>query len=536
MTQSMQSVPNQIQRFDMPSCVHSVVSFQVFRFGFAAKLVALLVWLATTSPSTHAQDASQILALVEDATTSAIARAEPSVVAIARTRKERRSQDRNRLGSLRLDAPLDLNDPIQDPDFVPRFFGSGVIVSEDGFIVTCSHLLGDPKTYDYHVWLNRKHYRATVVSPPSAAAVAYASDPFSDLAVLKIQASGLTPIEFADTNELKKGKFVIALGNPDAIARDGAASASWGIVSNLSRLAPARQEDEGGSKESIHRYGTLIQTDAKSTLGTSGGALIDLQGKMVGLTTSLRGRQDSESAAGFAIATDELFRQVLESLKKGKLPEYGFLGVQPEPIDPFDRERGIRGVRIGVVIPGLPGEQAGLEQDDIVSEVDGKPVDDRNELFRELSTTMAGETVRLNVLRNAGSRSPQRLVLTATVSKKPLSTFTRGYSIHVDGGWQGMVVDYSSAIPSELSRMGLWRHSVLAPQIAVREVNPDTPAWNAGIRPGVGITAVNGRKVSSPAEFYAAVRRIDGSTAIALVDTAGKAAQVSIPALSADSP
>ncbi|MEM8734029.1 MAG: trypsin-like peptidase domain-containing protein [Planctomycetota bacterium] len=506
----------------------------VTRHVFAGFVALLMSQCTSALHSSHAcaQDATKILALVEDATTSAIARAEQSVVAIARIRKERRAQDRNRLAPLRLDAPLDLNDPIQDPDFVPRFFGSGVIISEDGFIVTCAHLLGDPKTHDYHVWLNRQHYRATVVSPPKAA-VAYASDPFSDLAVLKIQASGLTPIEFADTSQLKKGKFVIALGNPDAIARDGAASASWGIISNLSRLAPARQDDEGGSKESVHRYGTLIQTDARTTVGTSGGALVDLDGKMLGLTTSLRSRQDSDDSGGFAIATDELFRRVVESLKKGKLPEYGFLGVQPEPIDPFDRERGIRGVRIGVVIPGFPGEKAGLRQDDIVSDVDGKPVDNRNELFRELSTTMAGEPVRLNVLRRANSRSPQRLVLTATVSKKPLSASSLGYALHVDGGWNGMVVDYASAIPSELSRLGLWRSGSQSPEIAVRGVDPDTPAWQAGLRPGVGILSVNGKSVSTPAEFYAAVQGEDDCT-LSLVNSDGRAIQVALPATSVE--
>src|SRR5207253_7102267 len=128
-------------------------------------------------------------------------------------------------------------------------------------------------------WIGRKPYRATVK----------AADPWFDLALLKVEGAGLKPISFGDGHSVKKGAFVIALGNPYAIARDGKPSASWGIISNLQRQAPpprtATRASDG--RETLHHYGTLIQTDARLELGTSGGALVNLKGEMIGLTTSL---------------------------------------------------------------------------------------------------------------------------------------------------------------------------------------------------------------------------------------------------------
>ncbi len=97
------------------------------------------------------------------------------------------------------------------------------------------------------------------------------------------------------------------------------------------------------TKESLHQFGTLIHTDAKLNLGTSGGALINLRGEMVGLTTSLAAISGFEQAAGYAIAVDDMFLRVLESLKAGKLPEFGFLGIQPEDLRSIDIERGFHG-------------------------------------------------------------------------------------------------------------------------------------------------------------------------------------------------
>ncbi|MCR9295219.1 MAG: trypsin-like peptidase domain-containing protein [bacterium] len=477
--------------------------------------------------SLPAQDAAAVIAAMEQATVAAIAKAEQSVVAIARVPRNRTAPDRAQSNALSLGLSLGLDDPLTNPDFVPTFFGSGVVISEDGYIVTCSHVLDDPKQNDYYVWLDRRAYPARVTG---VAAKVSASDPFSDLAVIKIDDQRLQPIEFGDTSNLRKGQFVLALGNPDAIARDGQASASWGMISNLNRMAPSQQADSSAIKESIHEYGTLIQTDARLGLGTSGGALIDLDGKMIGLTTSLSARLGVESSAGFAIAVDKLFLRVVSQLKLGKLPEFGFLGIQPEELRITEKRRGMRGARVSVVLPGLPGDEAGLRPQDVIIQVDDEPIHDRNDLFRELSSAAAGQSVDLLVHRRQFEAArPNLLKLTARVSKKLVSTSRPGYARNAFTAWRGMLVEYATAIPSELTQAGIWRTARSQPQIVVSEVEPDSPAWQAGLRPGNGIFRVNGKTPESPEDFYSMVEASSGTVKMEIVEPNGTISTSSVP-------
>lgn len=469
-----------------------------------------------------------IMAAAEEATIAAIEKAEQSVVAIARIPRNKAQTDRVNLNSLRLGTPFAFDDSPSDPDFVPSIYGSGVVFSEDGFIVTCAHVLDDPRENDYFVWLDKRTYPARAVrGEPSKV---YAADPFSDLAVLKIDAENLTPISFGNVETLKKGRFVIALGNPDAIARDGQASASWGIISNLSRVAPGEtNEANTATKETIHQYGTLIQTDAKLNLGTSGGALIDLQGNMIGLTTSLAARTGYEKSAGFAIAADETFQRVIQTLKLGKLPEYGFLGIQPEDIPASDL-RDVYGAQVSVVIPGLPGDLAGLQTEDVIVAVGAHPIRNRNDLFRELSLIAAGDEVPLTVLRyRPGARAATRLTLPARMSKKFVSTLRPSYSIDAPLQWRGMSVEYVTAFPNDQTRSGLLSHRG-APQIAALTVEPGTPAWEAGIRPGNGIQRINGKPVTSPEEFHQIASQGPNVATLTVIQPSGRSEQIKIAA------
>jgi serine protease Do len=507
-------------------CVKNVR--RVLAAGVWTVLWVLPLWLPTHALT--AQDAAAILAAIEEGTTTAIAKAERSVVAISRVSQQRHPADRAGTNRLSLDLPLGLQDPLNDPDFVPTFFGTGVVISEQGHIVTCAHVLDDPRKNDYYVWLDRRSYPAQVVG---MAAKVLASDPFSDLAVLKVDnAPGLQPIEFGEVADLRKGQFVIALGNPDAIARDGQASASWGIISNLSRVAPSDSGETSVVKDSIHQYGTLIQTDAKLNFGTSGGALIDLQGRMIGLTTSLAAKLGNESSAGFAIAADKLFLRVVSQLKLGKLPEYGFLGIQPEDLRTSERERGMQGARVSVVLQGLPGDRAGLRAEDVIIQVGDEPIFNRNDLFRELSAVPAGHQVELLVHRpRADIRRQAVLRLTAEVSKKPIQSSRTSYAVHANPSWRGLSVDYATASTSELAQFGIWRGKRDEARIAVSAVEPDTPAWRSGIRAGNGILTVNGREIRSPDDFYKQVQDAEGAIILELVRQNGVVAKIEVPDL-----
>ncbi len=464
---------------------------------------------AETSDARPSAQALAVIEAIEEATISAIDRAQSSVVAIARVPRGRAPAaqlDQLNIDQFRMGNPFPLQNTPDSPDFVPTLFGSGIVISDDGFIVTCGHVLDDPREHDYYVWLDKQSYMARVVGLP---AKVRASDPFSDLAVLKIDASNQQPATFQQ-RELRKGQFVIALGNPQAIARDGEASASWGIVSNLQRVAPADPTAGDSGKDTIHHFGTLIQTDAKLTMGMSGGALINLKGEVVGLTTALAATTGYEQAAGFAIATDAMFQRVVESLKTGRLPEFGFLGIQPEDLRSFEKSRGFSGARVSVVIPGLPGERAGLRTDDVIYQVDDAQVADRRDLFRELSQAAAGSQVKLYVHRfRPGRNAPDALQLSATLSKKPLNTRWPGYAADSPSKWRGMLVDYATAISADWTRSGLGGNRRTPFKVAAAAVDPDTPAWQAGLRPGYGILSVNGADVHEPQDFYREVEAPD---------------------------
>lgn len=495
-----------------------------------ARLLALLVCcggaLGVLAGACRAQDDASVqddvdsssglavLAALETATVSAIERAESSVVAISRVRRDRAPGVAiNPMQPGALTVPFLAQQTPHDPDFIPSFFGSGIVISDDGYIVTCGHVLDDPRENDYTIWLNKESYAARVVGLP---AKVMASDPFSDLAVLKIEASNLKPVKFSQT-ELRKGQFVLALGNPLAIARDGRASASWGIISNLNRFSPNELGSGDATKETIHHYGTLIQTDAKLNLGMSGGALINLKGEVVGLTTALAAVSGQEQSAGFAIAADAMFQRAIDVLKSGKLPEFGFLGIQPEDVRSTDKSRGFHGARVSVVIPGLPGELAGLRAEDVIFKVAGRPIQDRNDLFRELSQAPAGDQVELMVQRfRPGRNSPDVLRLPAVLSKKPMATRRPGFASNSQPRWRGMLVEYATAIPTELSRVGLGGGR-LAPKLAILSVDPDTQAWQAGLRPGFGVMSVAGTRVETPADFYRIMADHAGEVPVELV-------------------
>ena len=219
-----------------------------------------------------------------------IAKAERSVVAIARVEKPRPGETFNlelRPNPFGLPTAPALPASPTDSDFVANEYGTGVVIDARGLILTAYHVLGDHSDY-FVTTHDRRVFRAW----------AKGADPRSDLAVLAVDATDLVPITFGDAAKMRKGDTVIALGNPFAIARDGQVSASRGIVSNLARKAPAMpDESDLSGRSTLHHFGTLIQTDAKLNLGTSGGPLLNLDGEMVGLTVALAAVQGYETAA-----------------------------------------------------------------------------------------------------------------------------------------------------------------------------------------------------------------------------------------------
>jgi len=457
---------------------------------FAVHTVALCGVLNLASAI--AQDPLTAIAALERLTTDAIERAEKSVVAIARVRKEETPNGLPAADRIpTIERPLERLDPT-DPRFVPTEFGTGVVIDATGLVLTNYHVLGNVRQADFFVWHNRKPYRATVK----------AADPWLDLAILKVESANLRPITFGDGRGLKKGQFVIALGNPYAIARDGQPSASWGIVSNLERQAPpprsATRPSDG--RETLHHFGTLIQTDARLELGTSGGALINLKGEMVGLTTSLAALYGYERPGGFAIPIDEDFRRALETLKTGRLPDYGLLGVEPAALTTELRQRGRSGALVRSIADASPAKVAKLREGDIITNLDGQPISDDLDLIRRVSAQHADTTVTLGLLRGSDLRNPGRPIsVQVKLSKKRIDSPREGFAEVPPETWRGLRVEYATAAPQFAERS---RDLDKDGCVGVVEVARDSAAWQAGLRPGDFVTHVADSRVTTPREFY----------------------------------
>ena len=475
---------------------------------FAACSVAALALLAgavrAQGPAEHG--AAEVVAAFEHVLVEAIAKAEKSVVAIARVQRD--APGENFQFEFRPDAfgrrNLPLPEPAPtDPEFIPNEFGTGVVIDRHGLILTACHLLGDACEY-YVTTQDRKVYRAWVK----------AADPRIDLAVLAIDAADLSPISLGNAASLKRGQIVVALGNPYAIARDGQVSASWGIVANLGRKAPLSPDDsEASGKTTLHHFGTLIQTDAKLNLGTSGGALLNLQGEMVGLTTALAAAAGYEQSAGYAYPVDDTFRRAVERLKQGREVEYGYLGVQPIGLLPEEVLRGMRGVRVHRVVPGTPADRYGLKPGDLVTQVNGVAIQTPDALVLEVGRLPVESAVRLDVVRES-----RRLGVEVTLTKYPV----RGKKIVTtpSPAWRGMRIDYLSA-DGDVDSPPQAETLFFDEGVRITDVEEGTPAWQAGLRSGMRISHVEQAAVHTPKEFQAAVAAKGGAVQLRLAESGG---------------
>jgi len=268
--------------------------------------------------------------------------------------------------------------------------GSGFIVSEDGYILTCNHVVSDPEA-DYTVIISPKEkYQAKVL----------ARDPLVDIAVLKINAKKPLPyLELGDSDKIELGEQVLAIGNPLGEFED---TLSAGIVSGLSRKITAY----GGIPFKATTLRGLIQTDAAINPGNSGGPLVNMEGKVIGINTAMVMGAEN---IGFAIPINYA-KKILEEVRKYGRIRRPFLGVRYVILN----EQIAKGQKIPVdygalivresfgepaVVPGSPAEKAGLKEYDIILEMDGEKITEENPLADLLATKKIGDEISLKVLR-----------------------------------------------------------------------------------------------------------------------------------------
>ncbi|VAX35732.1 hypothetical protein MNBD_PLANCTO02-2661 [hydrothermal vent metagenome] len=498
----------------------------VQKVAFLHIVVWFLLLMLTNITSTSAQEISarSVAMAMEKNLVSTIKKGEVSVVSIARLRVVSRKQQKNIANPFGLDLrKQDIRgrstNP-ESPDFIPNDFGTGVIIAPLGtpLILTNYHVVkGGPiagekigvSKYSLYVRLaNHRGFYASIL----------AADPRSDLAVLKIDFKQLDikprdikPLTITQSNKFRKGTFVIALGNPYAIGQDGSASASWGMISNIARRpAPAGSPNDAETrkKETIHHYGTLLQVDTRLNLGTSGGALLNLKGELIGITTSLAALEGYEKSAGYAIPLNAATRRAIDSLAKGHEVEYGFLGITPWDFLPSEmrnlslRYKQASAAVVGDVFPKSPAEKGGLRRGDVVLSVNDQVVLGRSKLMLKIGELGPEAKVKLKVWREQKRRE---LTLSIELGKWPVQNEEDVIAtVARYPAWRGITVDYSTGRQKYLKYPFRFKQAVAVKSIEKKRASTTL------LQEGDLITHVNKMPVRTPAQFLKAVQHATG--------------------------
>ncbi len=263
--------------------------------------------------------------------------------------------------------------------------GSGVIISDDGYIITNNHVVKDAKKITVYL-VNKKKYDATIVG----------TDPTTDIAVIKIDASGLDEAYLGNSDNIKVGQWVMAIGNPLALT----STVTAGIISAEGRNLNMMSSD--GTNNSIENY---IQTDAAINPGNSGGALVDLNGAVIGINAAIatNGMTQSYIGYGFAIPINLAKAVAKDLIAHGKITR-GYIGVNISALDEQTATamglKNANGVLVQDIVAGGAGEKAGLKEGDVIIKIDSKEVDQPNELQTYIATKRAGDQIKVTFIRD----------------------------------------------------------------------------------------------------------------------------------------
>ena len=443
--------------------------------------------------------AGSIAQELQNTLVSVIERAEPCVVAISR-------------GSANDQASRAAADPFSgfgSIEFHPRTgdlfqpSGAGVVIDLSGLVLT-----------QYLNVRSGHQHLVTTTDGRRLTATIKAADPRSGLAVLEAKGLDLPAIELGDGDAVQKGYLVVTIGNPQSIIANGEATASWGTVTNLAqRVAPTTNlnntRDETGLTyaTTLHHLGTLLQTDAKLNWKYGGGAVVDLSGRLIGITTTAGTLPGHESPAGYAVPMTSVFRRVVDDLKAGREVEYGLLGLRlkdPERSSPSQ----IPGAVVSLTVPGGAAQRAGIRNDDRLVEVDGKPIETVTDLQLIVGSLPPGRPVNVGLIRGN-----QQIELPVSLSK----LHVRGEKLYTEPrqAWRGIQVDYCTALSLDEIQQAA-SAALIDPDgcVVVTAVEPNSPADVAGIEPGMFISHVGSQRVSTPKDFFAAA--VDGDETINL--------------------
>ncbi len=379
---------------------------------------------------------------------------------------------------------------------VQQALGSGVIVRADGYILTNQHVIDGAK--DIKVDLsNRQTYSGTLVG----------QDAPSDLAVVKIDASGLPVLPLGDSDQVRIGDVCLAVGNPLGVGE----SVTDGIIS-----AKGRSTNSVGSGS----FQDFLQTDAPINQGNSGGALVNTRGELIGINSAILSSNGGFVGIGFAIPSN-MAKNVMQQLIRGGKVQRGMLGVTVQPVTSDIAAslglKQVQGVMVNAVNAGGPAEQAGVKQGDVIQQINGKDVNGPNDLRNEIAAMSPGTEVTLTIWRNDAQQQ-------IAVKLGALSAQTAQQAQLGNAGQLGVAV--TPVTPSRAAQLGLGPG---AQGLVIDSIDPNGAAASAGLQEGDVIVQVNRQPVRTPNDLVNALHASANRPALLMIDRGNQTFFIAVP-------
>jgi serine protease Do len=367
--------------------------------------------------------------------------------------------------------------------------GSGVIVTSDGTILTNNHVIDGAS--DIKVQLSdRREFNAKLVG----------MDPRTDIAVLKIDATGLPTLALGDSSRLQVGDVIFAIGDPFGVGE----TATMGIVSATQR-----------SGLGIENYEDFIQTDAAINPGNSGGAMIDLHGNLIGINTAIAtGGGEGNVGIGFAIPIN-MARSVMDQIVSHGKVVRGYLGLVPQDVTPEIAKQfglsGPGGALIAEVSPDTPASRAGLKRGDVILKLNGEPVNSENDLRLRVSQSAPGTDVKLEIWRDGKTQD-----VNVPLGQFPEKAENASSGENSEGALEGIHVQELTSEIAEQLNLPAGTHGVV-----VSDIDPASSASSADVQRGDVIQEVNRKPVSSIEQYKQALAGADNKPVLLLVNRGG---------------
>jgi serine protease Do len=354
--------------------------------------------------------------------------------------------------------------------------GSGVIIDPEGYILTNAHVVGEGD-------------KITVILPDGREfkGAVRGKDVNSDLAVIKIDAHDLPAAALGNSDDLKIGEWVVAIGNPFGFAlQNPEPTVTVGVVSALHRFL-------GSSSLGGKNYNDLIQTDAAINPGNSGGPLVNLKGQVVGINVAIFSTSGGFQGVGFAMPINNA-KNIIARLREGKKIQYGWLGVTVQDLN--DALSGhfalpdTNGALVSDVIKNSPAEKGGIKEGDVIRKFDDALIKNSRQLFGSVNKAEVGRKVKVTVMRQG-----KELNLPVEITEMPREKDAEKGGGEETGGWRGLEVQ--ELTPELIKKFGIKdKNGVL-----VVNVEPQSPADNSGLIPGDVILGINGTPVSTIEDY-----------------------------------